>query len=230
MSQNLHLRLVSAMILIPLVVAVIFMGGWIFGVFIALAFGVAYAEWFELATKTKRQLIYLILGSLYFVISFSEFVVLRLFYESGIYLIFLLMFSVWASDTGAYIFGKVFGRSKMSPTISPKKTWAGFRGALIGSALIFTLLVYAAPFLTPIIHNDIIVTWAQLPLVLFYGTIIGFVGQAGDLLVSALKRKANVKDSGSLIPGHGGLLDRIDSLLLVMPVFMVICRHGLDLS
>lgn len=228
MSHNLLLRCVSAFILIPLVFLVLYLGGWFLGSFLTVAYALSCAEWYNLARRTKRVLFYTCVGILYISISFYEFAYLRLFVENGIYLTITLLLSIWAADTGAYIFGKKFGRTHMSPTISPNKTWAGMRGAMVSSVFAFTSLIYAAPFIKPLIPNSIEIEWQNLFLLIPAGAVLGFVGQSGDLLVSALKRKAQAKDSGSLIPGHGGLLDRIDSLLLTVPVFILICRYILN--
>jgi phosphatidate cytidylyltransferase len=132
---------------------------------------------------------------------------------------------MWGSDTGGYIFGKKIGGALMSPTISPKKTWAGMAGAVIGASIIFTAFLYLAPFVTNFIPNTISPTLLQLPLFIIVGAVLGYVGQIGDLLISSLKRKAHAKDSGHLIPGHGGILDRIDSFLLVIPIFVIVARY-----
>ena len=116
------------------------------------------------------------------------------------------MMCVWASDIGAYFTGKRLKGPKMAPKISPNKTWAGFLGAMFFGGL----TLWAMSFFVQ----------AGIPggLLFLSGSVFGAVGQAGDLLVSILKRQAGTKDTGNLIPGHGGLLDRIDSLLLVIPV------------
>ena len=112
----------------------------------------------------------------------------------------------WASDTGAYFAGRALGRHKMSPLLSPKKTWEGFIGGLLAS-------VAAGIGVVPLLG---------LPISLAAGALLGVVGALGgtlgDLAESLLKRQSGVKDSGSLIPGHGGLLDRMDSLLFTGPL------------
>ena len=112
----------------------------------------------------------------------------------------------WAADSGAYFAGRAFGRHKMSPLLSPKKTWEGFAGGLLAS----------------IGAGVGIVALLGLPVSLTVGVLLGAIGAVGgtfgDLAESMLKRQAGVKDSGALIPGHGGLLDRIDSLLFTGPL------------
>jgi phosphatidate cytidylyltransferase len=126
----------------------------------------------------------------------------------------LVMFPIavtWATDTGAYAFGRMFGRHKLIPAVSPAKTIEGAVGGLL--VAILGAWIYAQFLLKP---------FAQLGLspkgLVIFGIVIGVVGQLGDLAESLLKRDAGVKDSSKLLPGHGGILDRFDSLLFVLPV------------
>lgn len=114
-----------------------------------------------------------------------------------------IMVSVWANDSFAYLVGSKFGKHKMAPKISPKKSWEGLVGGIVGS-----LVVWFALMLVPQTH----VTW---PVALICGFACGVTGVIGDLVESRIKRGAGIKDSGNLIPGHGGLLDRSDSMLFV---------------
>ena len=122
---------------------------------------------------------------------------------------------VWGSDSGAYFVGKAIGGAKLAKSISPNKTWAGFIGALVMPALIGVIGLFILRGLDGFIGE-------QAFKIAFIGILIGVAGQTGDLLVSALKRKAGVKDTGQLIPGHGGLLDRVDSLMLAAPVYLLL--------
>lgn len=119
--------------------------------------------------------------------------------------------SVWAADSFAYFIGSRWGRTKLAPSISPGKTWAGFWGGL-GGCMLLTLL--AAPLLG--------VGWLQLPALALLAAITGVFSVLGDLFESLIKRHAGSKDSGDLIPGHGGVLDRVDSLLAALPAFLVV--------
>lgn len=130
--------------------------------------------------------------------------------------VMVLLIIVWAADTFAYFSGKCFGKHWIAPTISPKKTWEGAYGALLGVAVLTGLMGYGM----------------AMPLgFLLYLTGLGLltvvVSIIGDLFESLLKRQSGVKDSGQLLPGHGGLLDRIDSLLAAAPFFAagVMCLH-----
>jgi phosphatidate cytidylyltransferase len=117
---------------------------------------------------------------------------------------------VWAADTGAYFVGVRFGKHKMAPRISPGKSWEGFFGG-IAATLVLALLA------RPMLH----VGWPSVPLLLALTAVVGLISVAGDLFESLLKRHAHMKDSSDLIPGHGGVLDRLDSLLAALPVFLV---------
>ncbi|MCA0434395.1 MAG: phosphatidate cytidylyltransferase [Proteobacteria bacterium] len=131
-------------------------------------------------------------------------VVLRGNEHWGLHAIIWLVAIVWAADILAYFAGRLIGGPKLAPRISPKKTWAGLAGAITGSALASGIF---ASYLVPSI-------W---PLVVLAG-ILAVVEQAGDMLESAFKRHYGVKDSGHLIPGHGGIMDRVDGLIAVVVV------------
>lgn len=123
--------------------------------------------------------------------------------------VFALLFLVWASDIGAYAAGKTFGKHKMAPAISPGKTWEGWAGGF----LLTLLLGWAMGFLLP-----------DLPLThrLVAAAVVAIFAPVGDLAESMLKRSVGVKDSGTMMPGHGGLLDRFDAFLLVLPVLALL--------
>lgn len=125
--------------------------------------------------------------------------------RGGQWLLFVFVL-VWAADVGAYFAGKAFGRHKLAPAVSPGKTWEGVGGGLLAVAAILALAA----------------VWFQRPLVpmLVLGLAVAVVSIVGDLLESLLKRQAGLKDSGALLPGHGGALDRVDSLLAALPVFV----------
>jgi phosphatidate cytidylyltransferase len=137
------------------------------------------------------------------------FVVLPLFYiyllkEAGASIPLILLFAVWASDIGAYVFGKSFGKRPLAPLISPKKTCEGLLGAMIGSMAVIA------------ISSKTLGLGVMEALIL--GAGLGALGQTGDIFESIWKRMSNVKDSSSLIPGHGGILDRMDSFIFTAPL------------
>jgi len=133
----------------------------------------------------------------------------------------LVMFPViltWASDVGAYFAGRAFGKAKLMPSVSPGKTRAGAWGAIVVTMAI--AVAYNVYVLRP---------WSQLALApwtaLVFGLLVSLAAQVGDLAESLLKREAGVKDSSQLLPGHGGILDRLDSLYFVLPVaYLVLSR------
>lgn len=126
------------------------------------------------------------------------------FEHSGPRLLLFALVITWAGDTTAYFVGRSVGKYALAPHLSPKKTWEGTAGSMIGSLVVAYLFSY----------------WIKMPLVhlLVMGAVGNIAGQMGDLLESAYKRSAGVKDSGGLLPGHGGILDRIDALILCIPV------------
>ena len=149
-----------------------------------------------------------IMGALNTLFLAQLFVVLPLFYfyllkGIGRFYPLILLFAIWASDIGAFVFGKNFGKRRLVPAISPKKTYAGLAGAMVGSMIITSL---ASGFLRLGILEAVIL-----------GAVIGILGQTGDIFESIWKRVSAVKDSSSLIPGHGGILDRIDSFIFTAP-------------
>jgi len=121
-------------------------------------------------------------------------------------LLIYLVFLTEINDVAQYIWGKSFGKRKISPKVSPNKTVAGFLGGVFTTTVLAVLL---APFLTPLLRYE----------ALGAGLLIGLGGFVGDVTISALKRDIGVKDSGSLLPGHGGILDRLDSLTYTAPLF-----------
>ena len=127
---------------------------------------------------------------------------------------------VWAADTGAYFAGRRFGRSKLAPRISPAKTWAGAQGG-IGASLLLALVLLAIDLLLPDSVPLLGLEWAMLPRLLALVMLAAVASIVGDLFESLIKRHCGAKDSSALIPGHGGVLDRMDSLLAALPVFAV---------
>jgi phosphatidate cytidylyltransferase len=123
--------------------------------------------------------------------------------------IFALLFLVWASDIGAYAAGKSFGKHKLAPSISPGKTWEGWAGGFILTLIVGWALGYLLPDM-PLVHR------------LVAASVVAVFAPLGDLAESMLKRSVGVKDSGSMMPGHGGLLDRFDAFLLVLPVLALL--------
>jgi phosphatidate cytidylyltransferase len=193
--------------------------GW-YGLFMALPAYVVAAILAVpiLRNRTKGQLHLLalsVIGFLYVGWMFGHFAFLANSRHAYGYLLYLLV-AVELNDVAAYTFGKLFGRHKLRANVSPNKTWEGSLGALAVSMALPWLLRFSLPGFGP----------AELVLT---GLIVGVAGQLGDLSISVIKRDLGVKDMGTLIPGHGGVLDRIDSLIYVAPLFFHMTRwfHGL---
>jgi phosphatidate cytidylyltransferase len=128
----------------------------------------------------------------------------------GPQLLLFAMVIIWVGDTAAYFVGRSIGRHPLAPHLSPKKTWEGTIASFVGSMIVafaFARFMTVPPFMT-----------VPLPHLLGMAAVGNVAGQVGDLLESAYKRSAGIKDSGSLLPGHGGVLDRIDALILAIPV------------
>jgi phosphatidate cytidylyltransferase len=180
----------------------------IFLINIPLAFGLFIYELYGRSETPFLNLAISFLGVIYitipivFVIAIAFLPFQQEVYHSYFMIGFLLI--VWASDTGAYIFGKLFGKHLLFKRISPKKTWEGS----IGGAFFSLLVAYGISFLELEIA---LIDWIMIAL------IIIVIGSFGDLIKSLLKRSVNVKDSGTILPGHGGILDRFDSLLSSAP-------------
>lgn len=129
--------------------------------------------------------------------------------HGGVVLLYMLTL-VWLADIGAYFAGRKFGKNKMAPSISPGKTWEGVIGGVAANLLWMSLIFW--------LGGD----WLEtgLPLYLLIGVATILISIVGDLFISILKREAGVKDSGKLLPGHGGILDRVDSVIAATPVFV----------
>ena len=141
--------------------------------------------------------------------------------EDGPALVLFLMVCVWAGDIAALYIGRAFGKRKLAPRLSPGKTWAGSIASIAGSMIAGGIVIAIADTLTA--HGNTLLhisepLWQSLLL----AAILNIAAQLGDLLESAIKRGAGVKDSGTMLPGHGGILDRIDALLLAAPVLWYI--------
>jgi len=123
--------------------------------------------------------------------------------DAGRNWVFFALFTTWASDTTAFFIGRKLGRHKLAPNISPGKTWEGATGGILGAIIVSILFFTATPFHLPLTY------WQAIPL----SILVSIFGQVGDLVESLLKRNMGVKDSGKLLPGHGGVLDRMDSII-----------------
>lgn len=161
-----------------------------------------------------------LLGQVYVALPLAAAAFIKIDYST---ILLLGLVCIWSNDTGAFLAGSTLGKSgrhKLFPSVSPKKSWEGFYGGVIASALAAYLLVECTSLSFPI--NSL---WA-----IFVGVLISIFATWGDLFESMLKRQAGVKDSGAIIPGHGGVLDRIDSILFVMPMLALLIMIIVELG
>jgi len=178
---------------------------WLFACFLVIQYPKQVSLW---QAKPVRA----VLGFLVLLPMWVGFMTLKSQPHSALIIIYV-MFLIWGADTGAYFAGKTWGNKKLAPNVSPGKSWAGFWGGLATTgliAVIFTLCVNQ--WLRPMMMDDFIL----LAIMTFITAIISVMG---DLVESMMKRNRGIKDSSQLLPGHGGVLDRIDSMASAVPVF-----------
>ena len=208
MHQEFIKRILSSIILIPLVIFFIITGGFIFNLFILACLIISYYEWYNVSKNKK----YHIFGYLFLLLSFFTAYKLISFDGDNKHFIFVLLICI-LTDIGGYIFGKSFKGPKISK-ISPNKTYSGMIGSLSFSILIILIIINFSglfPNINKISINLILLT-----------IIISLVSQIGDFTISYFKRLSKIKNSGNLIPGHGGLLDRIDGSIFALPLGFII--------
>jgi phosphatidate cytidylyltransferase len=211
-SGDLRTRLISAGILAPLVLAIIYIGGPLYNTMIVAIAVIMSFEWQaithsggkELDKQARRK--WAGWGIAYVTIFASSLIYLRSL-EGGFGIVFLMLCIVWATDIAAFFTGRIVGGQKIYPKISPNKTWSGLLGGMIAAGLVGAL----ASFFLPI----------SLINMFFLSMSLAIIAQVGDFFESWVKRQFGVKDSGTLIPGHGGLMDRLDGFTTVAPVFVI---------
>jgi len=257
--SGLRLRLISAMVLAPMALVPVWLGGLIYAGVLAIVGVLALFEWGRLtaaeaarqpglvqipflvgalllgmagrydvsavallagvavavtvALASRRSPLWAVLAPIYVGVPLVCLLWLRTATGAGV--IFFLLALVWASDSAAFVTGKLFKGPKLAPRISPNKTWAGAIGGLVGAALVGAV---AAPY----------VDFSRTGPLVLVALGLSIIGQLGDLAESGVKRHFGAKDSGALIPGHGGLLDRMDSLFFVAPaaVLWLVWHNG----
>jgi len=142
----------------------------------------------------------------------------------GLFYLVLALVIAWGTDVFAYFIGVTFGKHKMTPELSPKKSFEGAIGGFIFGILLGELLLFAYSFVLKHILNDYsaIITQEAFIKLLLMAACISIISMAGDLFASAIKRQNNVKDYGNILPGHGGIVDRFDSIIAIMPIFVML--------
>ncbi|MFA5171341.1 MAG: phosphatidate cytidylyltransferase [Sulfuriferula sp.] len=166
--------------------------------------------------QLKSAVLRIPLGMLVLVPLWAALVELR---THGAGLVLVLMGVVWVADSAAYFTGRRFGKHKLAPTISPGKTWEGVAGAAL------TLAIYIAIVLS-VLHGATFDAWTWLLPAMILGGLMLYLSIIGDLFESWIKRVAGAKDSGNILPGHGGVLDRIDALTSTLPIAALVLLHA----
>ena len=206
-NSDLGVRTASAVVMVAIAGTALWLGGWVWTAFVAaVALGVLW-EWTRLARaiagSTLAMLGWQVAGAAY--VGLGATMLAGLGSVAGFPDVLLaLVAGVIATDVGAYFAGRTFGGPKIAPRISPSKTWSGLGGGMLGATLALWFVA------TQVAHWNLV---KSLPWLLAMGSGLAITAQAGDFFESWMKRRAGVKDSSHLIPGHGGLFDRVDGLL-----------------
>jgi len=219
--NNLVLRVMSSAVLAPLAIAAAYLGGVVYAIFWIAASAIVLWEWARLVTGARLRAFALIdwlAGGVAYagVLLFAP-LILRRDPAFGLTAILFLFAIVWATDIVAYFVGRAIGGPKLWPAVSPKKTWAGALGGTLGGI--------AAGLLTVKLMG-----LSVTPMLVLVACVLSMVAQGGDLLESAIKRYFGAKDASQLIPGHGGLMDRLDGFLTAVAaaVMVGLLRGGLE--
>jgi phosphatidate cytidylyltransferase len=219
--NNLVLRVISSAVLAPLAIAAAYVGGVVYAIFWIAASAIVLWEWARLVTGAKLRgfaLIDWLAGGVAYagVLLFAP-LILRRDPAFGLTAILFLFAIVWATDIVAYFAGRAIGGPKLWPAVSPKKTWAGALGGTLGGI--------AGGLLTVKLMG-----LSVTPMLVLVACVLSIVAQGGDLLESAIKRHFGAKDASQLIPGHGGLMDRLDGFLTAVAaaVMVGLLRGGLE--
>ena len=208
MNKELFNRFISSIILLPLIIFLIIEGGIIFNIFILCCFFLTLYEWHHMSKRYNHY----IPGIFFLIFSFFSIYYLRnKFNGEYLYLLFVLFICIF-TDIGGYVVGNLIKGPKLSK-ISPKKTYSGMIGSFLFS------IIFSYFFLkSPLLGYDKNIT---LEIMIFI-IIISAISQFGDLVISYFKRVSKIKDTGKIIPGHGGILDRIDGIIFALPLSLII--------
>lgn len=209
---SLQQRIATALLLLPMAGLVLWIGGWVLAIALALAALQMNREWERIAPKGIG---WRVAGVFYIALPCLSLLILRNLEfvksaEAALTATLYPLALVIATDTGAYFSGRALGGPKLAPKISPKKTWSGLLGGMACSAWVAILMLPIVPWPESKLHAALL------------GAGVALLGQAGDLFESWMKRQSGVKDSGSLLPGHGGLLDRFDGYVFVLPCYLLL--------
>lgn len=210
---DLKLRIITGVAFASIAGTALWLGGWFWYGFVLLCAAQMLREWYHLTTM--RSLGFRLLGIPYILLPSAVFLsVVTIFGSKGTGALLLLILVVAATDIGAYFAGRLIGGKKLAPRLSPNKTWAGLGGGVLAAIGVFLVWTEGEGF----------------PDALWWGAILAITAQCGDIFESSLKRRAGVKDAGNILPGHGGLLDRLDGLLFAAPVFVLLAVVSLMIN
>jgi len=212
-SNEFYKRFMSSVILLPLILIVIIEGNFFFNIFLILFLILSIIEWLKISFNR----VYLFVGVIFLIFSFFSLFEIRNFYKFNDHNIFIFIYILIiciSTDIGGYIFGKMFKGPKLTK-ISPNKTYSGSIGAFILSLLTTYFYIDNSH-----LFFDISIKFDFIFLLTTF--FISFISQIGDILISFFKRISNVKDTGNLVPGHGGILDRIDGIIFAYPIFYIL--------
>ena len=217
-KSDLGVRVLSAVVMVAVAGTALWLGGDWWTWFIAIVAGAVLWEWWNLTKRLANtggaRAAWLAAGLIYVGLAVIALQMLRM--EGHIRTVLGIICTVIAVDVGAYFAGRTIGGPKIAPAISPNKTWAGLFGGIVGA----TAIIQASNYIETIYDDTL--NPGGLGDALILGIAIAVIAQAGDFFESWMKRLAGVKDSGKLIPGHGGLLDRLDGLVAVLAVFTLV--------
>lgn len=214
LSEDLRKRVISAGILAPIVLLIIYLGGSVYNTLIVSVAVIMSFEWQGIINSGNKELTaearqkWNAAGIAYVTIFTSSLIYLRSIENNGFGIVLLMLLMVWAVDIAAYFTGKAISGPKICPPISPNKTWSGLIGGMLAAGFVGAM----ASVFMPIGHIT--------PIIL--GMVLAVISQVGDFFESWVKRQFGVKDSGTLIPGHGGLMDRLDGFTTIAPVFVLL--------
>lgn len=213
-SVELQKRIISAGILAPVIISIVWMGGGWFSTLVTFGALIMMLEWHGIINSGKKEMDeklhkkWLHGGIAYVGLFASSLIYLRNL-EDGRGVVMLILLIVWATDIAAYFTGRMVKGPKICPKISPSKTWSGLAGGMVAAA-------FVGAFASVFTHS------LGMFFMIILCAFLAVVSQAGDFFESWVKRQFDVKDSGNIIPGHGGLMDRVDGLTTVVPIFAVI--------
>ena len=203
MEKELQKRIFSSIILIPLSLFFIIKGSFLFNFFIFICFLITTYEWLKLSKNNLLKFF----GSIFIVISFYTIFNIRNEFDRDYFHLLLVVIICVSTDIGGYVFGNIFKGPKLTK-ISPKKTYSGVIGSFLLS-IIFTNL-----FLE---FSSNVQNFEFTKEMFLFILLVSLVSQIGDIIISYFKRKSKIKDTGTIIPGHGGILDRIDGMIFALP-------------